>query len=231
MIQMVVFDMAGTTVNENNVVYKTLRSAINEAAFDFSLDQVLEAGAGKEKLQAIRSILALRQIEDEQLASQIFARFLTLLEEAYDTLQVFEQENTTAVFHALKEDNIRVVLNTGYNRQTAEGLVHNIGWIKGVDYDLLVTASEVIKNRPEPDMILLAMKHFDIENAGSVIKIGDSAVDILEGKNAGCRITIGITTGAQTHSQIQTAQPAFIIDNLIELIPIVQQENAGIGIL
>jgi beta-phosphoglucomutase-like phosphatase (HAD superfamily) len=55
-IKMVVFDMAGTTVNENNVVYKTLRKAINEAGFDFTLNQVLAQGAGKEKLQAIKSI-------------------------------------------------------------------------------------------------------------------------------------------------------------------------------
>jgi hypothetical protein len=29
MIKMVVFDMAGTTVNENNVVYKTLQKVYN----------------------------------------------------------------------------------------------------------------------------------------------------------------------------------------------------------
>jgi beta-phosphoglucomutase-like phosphatase (HAD superfamily) len=57
MIKMIVFDMAGTTVNENNVVYKTLRKSINEAGFDFTLDHVLAEGAGKEKFQAIRDIL------------------------------------------------------------------------------------------------------------------------------------------------------------------------------
>jgi phosphonatase-like hydrolase len=228
MIKMVVFDMAGTTVNENNVVYKTLQSAINEAAFDFSLEEVLEAGAGKEKLEAIRSILALRQVENEQLAGQIFTRFLKLLDTAYQTLDVFEQDNATALFRMLKENEILVVLNTGYNKETAESLVQKIGWKKGIDYDLLVTASDVSKNRPEPDMILLAMEQFGIENAGSVIKIGDSAVDIMEGRNAGCRINIGITTGAQTYEQLQTAQPAYIIDNLIDLMPIIKQENSSV---
>ena len=57
MIRMVVFDMAGTTVNEDNVVYKTLQTAINEKGFSFTLDEVLQEGAGKEKLQAIKSIL------------------------------------------------------------------------------------------------------------------------------------------------------------------------------
>ena len=57
MIRMVVFDMAGTTVDEDNVVYKTLQSEINKAGFSFSLEQVLAEGAGKEKRQAIKDIL------------------------------------------------------------------------------------------------------------------------------------------------------------------------------
>ena len=49
MIKLVVFDMAGTTVDEDNVVYKTVRDAINAAGYEFSLEQVLTHGAGKEK--------------------------------------------------------------------------------------------------------------------------------------------------------------------------------------
>ncbi len=59
MIRMVVFDMAGTTINEDNVVYKTLQRAINDHGYHFTLDQVMAAGAGKEKKEAIESILAL----------------------------------------------------------------------------------------------------------------------------------------------------------------------------
>ncbi len=49
---MIVFDMAGTTVDEQNVVYKTLQKAINREGYEFTLEQVLEQGAGKEKLKA-----------------------------------------------------------------------------------------------------------------------------------------------------------------------------------
>ena len=59
MIKMVVFDMAGTTVDEDNVVYKTLQKVINDAGYNFTLQQVLAVGAGKEKLQAIKDILKL----------------------------------------------------------------------------------------------------------------------------------------------------------------------------
>ena len=85
MIRMTVFDMAGTTVNEDNVVYKTLRKAINEAGFDFTLDQVLAEGAGKEKLQAIKSVLSVYGgIDDDSLANSIFQNFIQQLETAYE---------------------------------------------------------------------------------------------------------------------------------------------------
>ena len=50
-----------------------------------------------------------------------------------------------------------------------------------------------------------------------VAKVGDSIIDIEEGKNAGCALSIGITTGAHSFEQLQTAMPNFIIDNLLQL--------------
>lgn len=222
MIKMVVFDMAGTTVNENNVVYKTLQKAINEKGFDFSLNQVLQEGAGKEKLQAIKSVLSVYgDINDEVLANSIFQNFIKLLESAYDTMEILQQDNTAEVFAELKKNGILVVLNTGYNSQTANSLINKLGWVKGEHFNGLVTASDVKNNRPQPDMILLAMNQFDITDAQQVIKVGDSTIDIEEGRNAGCKFNIGITTGAHTKEQLVLANPDFILDNLLELLPIV----------
>ncbi len=220
---MVVFDMAGTTVNENNVVYKTLMKAINNNGFDFTLEQVLSEGAGKEKLSAIKSILQLNEINNEELADVIFKQFRILLAEAYQNQSITEQNNATALFHELKKRNIIVALNTGYDRTTAEALVTRIGWVKGTDYDTLITATDVDHNRPQPDMIVLAMKQFNITEANQVIKVGDSAIDIREGKNAGCSINIGITTGAQTKEQLSSANPEYIIDNLMDVMEIIHK--------
>jgi phosphonatase-like hydrolase len=226
MIRMVVFDMAGTTVNENNVVYKTLQQAINEKGFNFTLDEVLLEGAGKEKLQAIKSILNIyAEKEDNDLANDIYKRFIALLAEAYNNQEILPQDNAIELFHALKLKNVLVVLNTGYNNETAESLIKKLGWKKGADYDSLVTANDVDKNRPNPDMIWLAMKRFDISNAAEVAKVGDSIIDIEEGKNAGCSLNIGITTGAHTFEQLQTANPDYIVHNLMELLPLLKIEQ------
>lgn len=221
-IKMVVFDMAGTTVNENNVVYKTLRIAINQAGFDFTLDQVLEQGAGKEKKQAIRSILtAFAGIQDGELTDKIYKNFFGKLTEAYNREEILPQNNAAELFAELKKRGIISILNTGYDRVTAQSIVDKLGWKEGEDFDGLVTATDVGRNRPEPDMILFAMKRFNLTDASQVVKVGDSAIDIEEGRNAGCGLSIGITTGAHTAEQLQTAHPDKIIDDLIDVLPLI----------
>ncbi|RAJ08873.1 phosphonatase-like hydrolase [Chitinophaga skermanii] len=222
MIKMVVFDMAGTTLNEDNVVYKTVQSSINQAGFNVSLDAVLAAGAGKEKLQAIKSVLADMDVHDDNIAQNIFSHFNESLHQAYQTLHVTEQNNASHVFNVLKEKGITVVLNTGYSRAIATMLLAKLGWVQGTHYDLLITASDVAQNRPHPDMIFSAMQQAGIENGAAVIKVGDSTIDVEEGRNAGCDISIGITTGAHTKEQLANAQPSYIIDDLSEILTIIQ---------
>jgi phosphonatase-like hydrolase len=218
MIKMVVFDMAGTVVDEQNVVYKTLQKAINYAGIPVTLDQVLALGAGKEKKVAIRDVVTAHTPgQTEEAIEAMYRYFLQELDIAYDNLYVIPIKGAEAVFEKLRSHDIKVALNTGYNRETAEKLVRKLHWSKGVHFDQLVTASDVANARPKPDMILRAMELEGITNPREVVKIGDSAIDIEEGKNAGCGITVGITTGAQTREQLAAAIPDYIIEDMSEL--------------
>ncbi|KLU06919.1 Phosphonoacetaldehyde hydrolase [Rhodopirellula islandica] len=226
MIELVVFDMAGTTVDENNVVYKTVRQAINAAGYNFTQEQVQSAGAGKEKSQAIRDVLALdgNDHPDTEVQS-IFADFRRRLAEAYDTLDVTEQPGASETFRELHSRGIKVVLNTGYDRPTAEKLVHKIGWVVGQDFDALVTASDVETGRPGPDMIYLAMALTQVTDASAVVKIGDSRIDIEEGQNANCGMALGITTGAQPENELLQSNPTAVIHHLRDLLQLVDQTS------
>jgi len=219
MIKLVVFDMAGTVVNENNVVYKTLHQAITGGGVDVSLHQVLALGAGKEKFKAIVDIVnEFAPHHSGETVNQIYSRFVTMLDQAYQDLAVTPIEGAEQLFQSLKQKGVFVVLNTGYKKETATQLLDKLGWTKGVTYDELVTASDVASTRPQPDMIYHAMKLCGITDARTVLKIGDSIIDIEEGKNAGCAVTVGITTGAHTRTQLESANPDYIIDRLPDLL-------------
>lgn len=220
-IECVVFDMAGTTVDEDNIVYKTLHKALNQYNITVDLEHVLLHGAGKEKFQAIKDIIFYSEFELDELAQlEIFSYFLIELDKAYKEFKAKPIKGAEQVFKVLKSLGIKIVLNTGYNRKTAEGLLNTIGWNEGQEIDLLVTASDVLHNRPMPDMILFAKNALKISNSNKIVKIGDSCIDIEEGKNASCMYSIGITTGAQTRVQLMSAKPDYIIDDLESLIEI-----------
>jgi phosphonatase-like hydrolase len=222
MIKLVVFDMAGTTVDEQNVVYKTVLRAIQRAGFSATLDVVLFYAAGKEKYQAIHDVLEYLKGEppEEELARDIFEDFEILLQSAYQYLSPAPMPGCTMVFKELRAKGIKIVLNTGYNSMVAADLLDKLGWVSGQQFDLLVTASDVQRGRPHPDMILYAMRHFGITDPKQVAKIGDSIVDIEEGLNAGCGISAGITTGAQTREQLFLANPTYVFDHLDEILPL-----------
>lgn len=222
MIQLFVFDMAGTVVDEGNVVYKTLHRAILDAGYEVSWEEVLLLGAGKEKLQALQAILEGKE-NDQTLIEGIFENFQLMLKEAYANLEVRPQPGAVELFRRLREKDIRVVLNTGYNNATARDLLAKLHWEEGRDIDLLVTADQVAKPRPEADMILKAMADLDIVDAGTVGKIGDSVIDIEEGRSAACGLVLGITTGAHTREQLLGAQPDFVIDNLLEILALLDE--------
>jgi phosphonatase-like hydrolase len=217
-ITLAVFDMAGTVVNENNVVYKTLQRVINSAGYNNSLDFVLEHGAGKEKHQAIKDILKAREGKNnDSLAASLFVNFKKELKLAYENLEVSSYSDVEALMIDLKNKGLKIALNTGYDTKTAQSLLDKMGWVQGREYDVLVTADDVENGRPNPDMILKAMEYFEIMDASKVLKAGDSIIDIEEGKNANCGITVGVTTGAHTRQQLESANPTYVLDQLIEL--------------
>lgn len=216
-LQMVVFDMAGTTVDEQNIVYKTLCKAINEYGVEVALDTVLEFGAGKEKHQAIKDVLSHLRSDKLKESEVIFNNFKRMLDAAYKNLDVKPIKGVQRILLNLRADGIKVVLNTGYNIEIATLLLGKLQWDKKVHFDALITASDVEKGRPHPEMIQKAMNLFDINDATKVLKAGDSAIDIEEGKNANCGLTIGVLSGAQTKDQLKVANPDFIINSLVSL--------------
>ncbi|KAF9658316.1 phosphonatase-like hydrolase [Tenacibaculum sp. ZH5_bin.1] len=217
-IKMVVFDMAGTTVDEQNVVYKTLHRALNAHGVAVDLNNVLKIGAGKEKHQAIKDVLVEFMPIKLGHSEAIFEEFKKMLDEAYENLEVKPIKGVENVLLNLRQKGIIVVLNTGYNRQVAEKLLEKLAWDKNIHYDMLLTASDVEKGRPHPEMIQKAMEVFNITNASFVLKAGDSAIDIEEGKNANCGVTIGVLSGAQTKEQLEVQNPDYILLSLSELV-------------
>jgi phosphoglycolate phosphatase-like HAD superfamily hydrolase len=87
----------------------------------------------------------------------------------------------------------------------------------------VICSDEVPEGRPAADMIRVLIRDLDISSPEHVLKVGDTEVDVEEGRSAGCGIVVSVTTGAYTRQQLEEYQPDFIIDDLRELLPIVEK--------
>ncbi|MCT2563581.1 HAD-IA family hydrolase [Chryseobacterium herbae] len=214
-IELLVLDMAGTTIDEDNVVYKTLTQAVNNHGYHVTLEKVLSSCAGMEKLEAITSLL--KEIEgNEEDAAVIFQNFSEQLKEAYHKLEVKPINGTENFLLKMKAQHKKVVLNTGYTSEIAHQLLDKLQWKENIHFDALITADDVSESRPSPDMINLAMKKFNITEPEKVLKAGDSVIDIEEGKNAGCGLTIAVLSGAQSRTELEKAHPDYIFNTISE---------------
>lgn len=218
MIKLVIFDLAGTVIDEQNIVYKTLYNCIKEEKIDITFDQVLQWGAGKEKSQALRDVLRQYSIPIHiKQQESIFQKFIGELKTVYKDLDVRPMPGSELLFNRLRQKKILIGFTTGYNREIADLLLQKLNWKIRVAYDILITSSDVSRSRPFPDMIQRAMHLLGVKYSKNVIKVGDSKADIEEGISAGCLYSIGITTGAQNRKQLEEASPDFIIDHLSEI--------------
>ena len=89
--------------------------------------------------------------------------------------------------------------------------------------DIIVCSDEVTAGRPNPDMIKKIMEQLDIKVAKKVAKVGDTKADILEGRNAGCGMVIGITTGSLKRKELERHHPDYIIDSLHQVKSLINQ--------
>ena len=228
MVELVVFDMAGTTVDERDVVYRTLHAVLRDAGHDgVTLADVHRHGAGKEKRTAMADILAALgrsaggpRADDAHLDA-LFHAFGDRLDRAYAVLDLRPMPDAARVFDALRAAGVRVVLNTGYSRRVATGLLARLGWILGRDVDALITAEDVGASRPAPAMIHAAMAAFGVRDPARVVKVGDTEADLREGWNARCGLCVGVTTGALGRAALEALGADAVLDRLAGLLPLV----------
>jgi phosphonatase-like hydrolase len=131
-------------------------------------------------------------------------------------------EDSEKVFAKLQEMGIKIGLDTGFSRDITDVILERVGWKDSPLIDVTVASDEVERGRPFPDMIQRMMEMLEINDTREIIKIGDTEVDVNEGHQTGCLMSIAVTTGAYTEEELRKHHPTHVINSLSELIPIVE---------
>jgi len=219
-IDLVVCDMAGTTVEEGGLVYQVLRESMVEDGMQVTEHQMHDwHGAKKEAVIAhFARQSGTPESEIDDRVAKIGDIFLRSIDEAYFSEVSPIEHIDMSLTHwisSLQAAGIKVGFDTGYPPEIQEGLLNKLK-LKNV-IDGYVSAYTVKAGRPYPYMIYKLMEDLDIMNVSRVCKVGDSVRDIEEGKNAGCGLVVGVLSGADSEDQLMEAGADLVVPAVTDL--------------
>jgi phosphonatase-like hydrolase len=214
--ELVVFDIAGTTVADPGLVAHAFVAAMERDGCPATLDEVRPL-MGYRKPQAIARVLATHaQRSDADRVERIHNDFVELMLRCYrEDAGVEPLPHAEEVFDRLREQGVKIALNTGFSREIADTIVARLQWQTRID--AVAASDEVPEGRPAPYMIQKIMSELGVTDAGRVAKVGDTEVDVREGRNANCGLVLAITTGAFLRKELIPFLPDRIIDSLDEV--------------
>jgi phosphonatase-like hydrolase len=224
MIELVVMDIAGTTVEDPDGVGRCLKAALTAHGSDWTHEAV-NAIMGIPKPIAITQLLKEfhtgGQEPDPADVQRIFADFQDRMIDFYRTSpEVREVPGASDVLRELRSKGIKTVLDTGFSRAVVDSVLERLGW-DGDLLDATVASDEVPRGRPHPDLIFAAMERTGVTDVLKVAKVGDTPSDLQEGTAAGCAMVVGVTQGTHTAAQLKGHPHTHLIETIRDLTDIV----------
>jgi phosphonatase-like hydrolase len=162
----------------------------------------IQAVRGATKRLAIARLLAAAS-DHAVRVERAYARFQRTLLDAYSPATVREVPGARAVMADLRARGVRVALNTGFDRALTHHLLAALGWHEVAD--VVVCGDDVAAGRPAPYLIFHAMEATGVAAVHAVANVGDTALDLRAGANAGVRWNIGVWSGAHERTTLAAA--------------------------
>lgn len=209
------FDVVGTTVQDStqggSLIIQSFCQAFHQNGISVDPHDVNKL-RGKSKKEAVMEMLQHSQ-GAAALLDNIYNDFIGLLKESGGSLR--EMEGVQEVFKLLKKRQIRIGLGSGLPLDFLYALIERLQW-NVQDFDYIGSSEELSHGRPHPAMIFDAMEKLNEKDKTKVLKVGDTVVDVQEGKNAGVN-TACVLTGTQKLSDLKRCHPDYILRHISEL--------------
>jgi phosphonoacetaldehyde hydrolase len=250
-LRAVVLDWAGTTVDFGCMApVATFMQAFEESGVPITVEEA-RAPMGTPKWRHIQAIIQADAVRarwqeahgktpDDADVDALYERFLPL------QVQTVEQNSdlipgVVETVAALRERGLSIASTTGYPREVME-VVLRVAKDQGYEPDVTICAGDTPTGRPGPFMALQALIKLSISPVQSVVKIGDTAVDIEEGLNGGMwSVGVAVTGNevglplaelnslpaddkravtAKATETLLAAGAHYVVDSLVDIMPV-----------
>jgi phosphonatase-like hydrolase len=216
--ELVVLDMAGTTIDDGQQVYRVLGETARAHGASASEAEIAR-WHGASKHEALRELLTSRfgiPPSNAELET-VVADFQARLSAAYADQPPRPLPGVTEALAALRESGVKVALTTGFDRVIVESLISALGWMGDSVADTVVCGSDVPAGRPAPYMIFRAMERLGVTDVARVLVAGDTPRDLEAGTNSGAAMVVGVLSGASDADELGAHRHTHLLPSVADL--------------
>lgn len=213
-IKLIIFDFDGTLGDTRRTIVMTMQMTIAEVGLPERGEAECASTIGLPLGGCFKALFPDLQSEQVELCAETYRRIF------YENLRTIKPQTFPLVVEtlsALKEQGFTLTIASSRSHASLVELTRDLGLADCISY--LIGADDVEKAKPNPEPVLqtLSAMHFE---ADETLVVGDMAVDILMGANAGAK-TCGVTWGNGTREELEQAGADVLVDNMEELLEMV----------
>lgn len=211
---LIIFDFDGTLGDTRRNIVKTMQMTIDELHLPNRAEEECASTIGLPLTVCFETLFPHLQKEEVQRCADTYRRIFA------ENLQSITPQPFPGVIQTLttlKQQGYVLTIASSRSHASLVELTHNMGIADCISY--LIGADNVKEAKPKPEPVLqtLDAMHF---LASDTLVVGDMAVDILMGANAGAK-TCGVTWGNGSREELEQAGADYIIDRMEELLNII----------
>ncbi|MDQ4215659.1 phosphonatase-like hydrolase [Microbacterium capsulatum] len=215
-IELVVLDMAGTTVLDDGIVEQAFQRAAERTGvagrmgWDAALRYVRDT-MGQSKIDVFTHLAGGDVAAAERATAQFESAYAEIVAEHGAT----EIPGAAETIAELRAAGVKVWLTTGFAPVTRDALLDALGWQGLVDG--VLSPVDAGRGRPAPDLVLTALMRAGASSVRAVAVLGDTISDVQSGRRAGAGFVAGVLSGAHDRAALETAAPDAILADVTGL--------------
>lgn len=212
-VELICFDMAGTTMIDNGLVLEAFRRTIdglgvvgNDAQ---KAEKYVRATMGQSKIDVFSALF----FERASSANEMFERYFV---EVTQECGVSEVPGARSTVETLREQGLKVALTTGFSSDTREVLIDILGWAEL--FEIRISPGGAGRGRPAPDMLLWCALQSKVNAMSSLMAVGDTASDMQAGRRAGAGYCVGVLTGTDEEARLRANGADEVVASVVDLL-------------
>jgi len=208
-IDTILFDMDGTLIDTNELIYESFNYTLKKFGYDFTKEEIMDFNGPP----LIESFKKVNEKNFKEMVD-VYREHNHLHHDKY--VKIFP--NVIETLTALQDKGIKLGVVSTKMRQ---GVELGLSSTNIKDYfESIITFDDVHYAKPHPEPVLKGMSELNSEPKGTLM-VGDNYQDIESGKNAGVK-TAAVAWSAKGVEFLRQFNPTYILEDMKDILKIIE---------